>query len=123
MNRFIFDAPFLSEKDLNGLPKIALRKSERTTWKSPPTPLYKGEDLMSPPLCKGGLGRILNSLLLNPSRRITSLFQDKEVRKKGKLYVESIIKDSVHEISNTYRIRSGSFKSISTKKQNLRVSS
>jgi hypothetical protein len=121
MNRFIFNNSFQNEKDLNGIPRIPLKKSERTTWKSPLTPLYKGEDLTSPPLCKGGLGRILDSLLLNPSRRIASLYQDKEVRKKSKLYVESTIKDSVHEISNTYRIRSGSFKSINTKKQNLRI--
>ncbi len=66
MNVYIFDAPFLSDKDLKGLPRImacaelvpVLRKSEAETWKSPLTPLYKGEGQMSPPFCKGGLGRI-----------------------------------------------------------------
>ena len=33
MNRFIFVNPFQNEKDLNGLPKIALRKSKTKTYK------------------------------------------------------------------------------------------
>jgi len=33
MNRFIFNNPFQNEKDLNGIPKIALRKSETKTLK------------------------------------------------------------------------------------------
>jgi len=33
MNRFIFINPFQNEKDLNGLPKIALRKSGMKKFK------------------------------------------------------------------------------------------
>jgi len=33
MDRFIFINPFEDEKDLNGIPKIALRKSETKTLK------------------------------------------------------------------------------------------
>jgi hypothetical protein len=39
MSRLIFEGTFLGEKDLNGLPKIALRKSVMKMLKSPLTPL------------------------------------------------------------------------------------
>jgi hypothetical protein len=41
MNGFSFIGPFQNEKDLSGIPKIALRKSETKTLESPLTPLCK----------------------------------------------------------------------------------
>jgi hypothetical protein len=46
-------------------------------------------------------------LSLSKDRRVASLYQDKEVRKKSKINEENTFKDSVLEISGFYRNESG----------------
>jgi hypothetical protein len=56
-----------------------------------------GSLVLSPELVEGPV------LSLSKDRRVASLYQDKEVRKKSKINEENPFKDSVPEISGFYR--------------------
>jgi len=91
---------------------------------------FLGSLVLSPEFIEGPVLSNVEGLLLCtcaepcPDDRSGSIqYQDKEVREKSKLYEKSTIKDSVREIYNTYRNNSGSFKSLNTKKQYLRIAS
>ena len=96
MNRFVFNNLFQDEEYLNGIPKIALRKSETKTLKSPLTPLYERggwakkmnvAEVFRPPyfissFSKGGLRKILGSLVLRLLEGLLLCIKTKKLKRK-----------------------------------------